>query len=156
MWRRPETLPVNTGQVSRAPPQTVITVSQGSGMYRETLMGILPLMSIPSSAITLTARGFTSGAGLVPADLTVHSGQILSRYAAAIWLRQLLPVQIMRTFIVSPLRFRRLARCPVHYIRRGRALLTGNPLTLHLTLRQKTDRYLRSEIINCRNNAFFV
>lgn len=126
MWRRPETLPVNTGQVSRAPPQTIITVSQGSGIYRETLQGILQLMSIPSSAITLTARGFTSGAGTVPADLTVHSGQSLSRYAAAIWLRQLLPVQIMRTFISSP-SFPPFCTDPVNYIRGCRGLLLRMP-----------------------------
>src|SRR5574344_387499 len=65
-----------------------------------TFLGVYCDISIPHSAITFTAIGFTFSAGLVPAEKTLRFLSNDCMKPCDIWLRQLFPVQRINIFIV--------------------------------------------------------
>src|SRR5574344_350805 len=66
-----------------------------------TFLGVYCDISIPHSAITFTAIGFTFSAGLVPAEKTLIFLSNDCMKPCDIWLRQLFPVQRINIFIVQ-------------------------------------------------------
>ena len=88
----------NTGQASRAEPHTVTTKSQGWSRYSSRCWLWCCERSIPTSAITPTAKGWTKPTGAEPADRASQTPWASSFHQpSAIWDRQEFPVQRIRT-----------------------------------------------------------